>query len=82
MIKTDQVSLTTTRSVIVAAHPGNRQVALHAKGQVYIGGSDVTASNGYHMDNGDKLEITLPADVALYGITSTGTNVVSVLWSI
>jgi hypothetical protein len=34
------------------------------------------------MDNGDKLEITVPADVALYGITSVGTNVVSVLWSI
>jgi protein involved in polysaccharide export with SLBB domain len=42
----------------------------------------VTAANGYHMDNGDKLEITIPADQALYGITSTGTNVISVLYNI
>jgi len=82
MIKTEQVSLTTTRSIVAPAHEGNRQIALHAKGQVYIGGSDVTVANGYHMDNGDKLEITIPADQALYGITSSGTNVVSVLYSI
>lgn len=82
MIKSASVTLSTTRSVIALPHPGNRQIALHAKGQVYLGGDDVTAANGYHMDNGDKLEITIPADVALYGITSSGSNVVTVLYNI
>lgn len=80
-IVSKKVTCTTTATLIVAGDESNRQIALHAKGTVYIGGSDVTTS-AYHMDNGDKLEITLPPKQSLYGITSAGTSDITCFYSI
>jgi hypothetical protein len=76
-----RVTCTTTATLIVAGDDANRQVALHAKGNLYIGGSDVTSSS-YQMDNGDKLEITLPPQQSLYGITSAATSDITCFYSI
>lgn len=82
MVKSAKVTLTTTAGVVVAAHPANRTIELHAKGTLYLGGSDVTANNGYHMDNGDKLTVELAADDVLYGITSAATSDITLLYRI
>lgn len=47
--------------------------------KMYLGGSDVTASNGLHLDNGEMLEIRIPQDNELYGISESTTGNISVL---
>ena len=76
-----QVSVGTTATVLVAASIFYHSVWLHNSGGgiVYIGGADVTTSNGYKLDNGDKMELPVGDNEALYGVTSSGTNTVGVL---
>jgi len=74
MPKTAQVSVTTTRTLVVPELIGDQSVYLHSSsGTLYIGGPDVTTANGYRMDNGDKLTIMVGDHEALYAITSSGT---------
>jgi hypothetical protein len=74
MPKTAQVSVSTTRTLVVPELIGDQSVYLHSSsGTIYIGGPDVTAANGYRLDNGDKLTIMVGDHEALYAITSSGT---------
>jgi hypothetical protein len=74
MPKTAQVSVTTTRTLVVPELIGDQSVYLHSSsGTLYIGGPDVTTANGYRLDNGDKLTIMVGDHEALYAITSSGT---------
>jgi len=74
MPKTAQVSVTTTRTLVVPELIGDQSVYLHSSsGTIYIGGPDVTTANGYRLDNGDKLTIMVGDHEALYAITSSGT---------
>ena len=75
-----QVTITSTASVIVSAN-SYRNIYLHnlGGGAIYIGGSNVTTSNGYKLDNGDKLSLIIGDREALYGIASSGTHNVGVL---
>ena len=77
-----QKTLTTTRSIIVDANRADQIVQIHGKGAFFLGGADLTTTNGFIVDNGDKLSIQLSDNEALYGITSTGTSDVSVLVTI
>jgi hypothetical protein len=74
MPKTAQISVSTTRTLVVPELIGDQSVYLHSSsGTIYIGGPDVTAANGYRLDNGDKLTIMVGDHEALYAITSSGT---------
>ena len=79
-----QVTVNTTATVLVAATDFDQTAWLHNSGGgvVYIGGSNVTTTNGYKLDNGDKMELPVGDHEALYGVTATGTNVVCVLTQI
>jgi hypothetical protein len=78
-ISTSQLSIGTTRSVVVADDLFPESVHLHsASGTLYIGGSDVTAANGFRLDNGDKVTID-NHDNPIYAITSSGTSTLYVL---
>lgn len=79
-----QVTVGTTATVLVAATGFDQTAWLHNSGGgvVYIGGSNVTTTNGYKLDNGDKMELPVGDHEALYGVTATGTNVVCVLTQI
>jgi hypothetical protein len=73
-------SVGTTAAVVVPALPGDQSVYLHsASGTLYIGGPDLTAANGYRMDNNDKLTIMVGDHEPLYAITSSGTSTLYVL---
>ena len=76
-----QVTVTTTATLLVAANIMDQTVQLHnlGGGAVYIGNASVTTSNGYKMDNTDKLQIPLGDNEALYAITASGTHIVAVL---
>ena len=79
-----QVTVNTTATVLVAATGFDQTAWLHNSGGgvVYIGASNVTTTNGYKLDNGDKMELPVGDHEALYGVTATGTNVVCVLTQI
>ena len=74
MPKTAQISVSTTRTLVVPELIGDQSVYLHSSsGTLYIGGPDVTTADGYRLDNGDKLTIMVGDHEALYAITSSGT---------
>lgn len=70
---------TSTATVIVAGDLYAEEVHIHSgSGTLYLGNSDVTSSNGYRMDNGDKA-VFRNHEGALYAIAGTGTPIVYVL---
>lgn len=78
-MKTSQVTVTTTATLLVAADPHDQTVSLHAAtGACFIGNASVTASTGFKIDNGDKVTLPLGAYEALYAITSSGSDTVYV----
>ena len=76
-----QVSVGTTATVLVAATGFDQTVWLHNSGGgiVYLGDSGVTTSNGYKLDNGDKMQLLVGDHEGLYGVTASATNTVGVL---
>ena len=75
-------TVTTTRSLVVPADNITRTVYLHVAGAgtVYIGGSDVTSSNGMQTEkNAVPFQFVLPAGETLYAITAAGTEELRIL---
>jgi hypothetical protein len=79
MATSKQVTVTTTSQNIVSVADVTQHVYLHAKHAIYIGNEAVTSSNGYLMDNGDKLDIRLNAGESLSAITGTGSGTLHIL---
>jgi hypothetical protein len=78
-ISSAQITVTTSPTLLVAADAQAEQVNLHSSsGIIYLGDSNVTASTGYRMDNGDKV-VLQNHENAIYGICSSGTALMSVL---
>lgn len=74
-----QFTITTTPQVIVTGDNYSEEVHIHSgSGTVYIGGADVTTSNGYRMDNGDK-QVFRNHEGPLYCVAASGTPVLYVL---
>ena len=82
-MKAFKVSVTTTATLIVAADIEKRTIYLHndSGGSIYLGGSDVTTTVGYHFKNQETLALDIPQGETLYGITATNTHDISVLRS-
>jgi len=76
-----QVSVGSTPTLLAAATNFYQTVWLHNSGGgvVYIGAANVSTTNGYKLDNGDKMELPVGDHEALYGVTASGTNTVCVL---
>jgi hypothetical protein len=76
-----QVTVGTTATLLVAANIMDQTVQLHnlGGGAVYLGNASVTTSNGYKMDNADKLQIPVGDNEPLYAIAASGTHTVAVL---
>lgn len=78
----NQYSITTTRSKVVAAAPIQRTIYLHvlSAGTVYIGGADVTTANGMLTEkNAVPFEMILPAQNELWAIVDSGTEDLRIL---
>lgn len=80
-IITSQVTVTGTRQSIISVDNVSRDVLLHAKHEVFIGNSGVTSSNGYVMDNGDEVRLSLQEGEDLWAGTSGGSGTLHVLVS-
>ena len=81
MAISNQFTITTTSQSIVSVDDVTQHVYLHTKQKAYIGNEGVTISNGYLMDNGDKLEIWLNAGEVLWALTDAGSGTLHVLIS-
>jgi hypothetical protein len=79
-----QITVGTTAVILAAATNFDQTVWLHNSGGgvVYIGAANVSTTNGYKLDNGDKMELPVGDHEALYGVTASGTNTVCVLTQI
>jgi hypothetical protein len=80
-IITSQVTVTGTSQSIISVDNVSRDVLLHAKHEVFIGNSGVTSSNGYIMDNGDEVRLSLQEGEDLWVVTSGGSGTLHVLVS-
>ena len=80
-MKSTAVTVATTATVVVSADNKNRDVYIHNSGgsKIYLGGSDVTTTNGYHLANTESAAFFLPLGETIYGVVAAGTNVVNVL---
>ena len=78
MATSSQKTITTTSQSIVSVD-NVTNVSLHAKNAMYIGNEGVTSSNGYLMDDGDKLSLVLNEGEVLYGVTGTSTATLHIL---
>jgi hypothetical protein len=78
-----QIIVTTTPTVLVPANIADQTALVHATDNaLFIGGSDLTTANGYVVDHKDKLTVQVGDHEGLYGVVSSGTTVVSVLYQV
>jgi len=71
------VTVTTTAQQIITKSNAWRTIYLHVlgAGTVYIGGSDVTSTNGLLTEkNAVPLQIEIPAQEELWAVTASGTE--------
>ena len=80
-IITSQVTVTTTSQSIISVDNVVRDVLLHAKHDIYVGNSGVTSSNGYLLDNGDELRLSLAEGENLFAVTGTSSGTLHILVS-
>lgn len=75
------VTVTTTATLVVPKDDKPRTVYLHnsAGVTVYLGGSAVTTSNGWHLGNGETETLFIPTNETLYGIVAAGSHDLKVL---
>ncbi len=75
------VTVTTTATLVVPKDDKPRTVYLHnsAGVTVYLGGSAVTTSNGWHLGNGETETLFIPTSETLYGIVAAGSHDLKVL---
>ncbi len=81
-MRSAQVTVGTTATLLAGADNINRLIYVHALSNttVYLGGSDVTTSNGFILEKDDGyLSLTIPIGETVYAVVETGTEVVTVL---
>jgi hypothetical protein len=81
-MKTSAVTVGTTATLLIAADNKDRVCYLHSgTGSIYVGGSDVTAATGIHLPNSTTMQLSVPFNETIYGITSASTQTMRVLTS-
>ena len=80
-IITSAVTVTTTSQSIISVDNVQRDVLLHAKHAIYVGNSAVTSSNGYLLDNGDEIRLSLTEGEDLWAVSGSGSGTLHVLVS-
>lgn len=80
-IISSQVTVTGTKQSIIGVDNVTRDVLLHAKHEVFIGNSGVTSTNGYILDNGDQIRLSLMDGEDLWAVTSGGSGTLHILVS-
>ena len=80
MISTRTTVSTTAAKIVSAAINEPRTIVIRPDGNdLYIGGSDVTITNGLKIDNNTNFTIQIPPNEELWAVVGSGTHGVWVL---
>jgi len=73
-IVTNQITLTDTPSLIVAATVAGAYVNILNRGSktCFVDGANVTATNGYELRNNANMTVWIAPGEAIYGVCGTG----------
>lgn len=77
-LQTSQFTVGTAAMLIAGPDVMTQFVTIHndnANQQVFIGGSDVSTSNGFHVDGKEEHSFTLYPGDALYAVSSGSDNI-------
>ena len=83
MASSKQLLVNSTAQILVEAYGENRRVVLHNSNDhpCYIGGSNVTSSNGMQFPKDSNLDFLVPIGSVIYAATNgANTTTVSVLY--
>lgn len=74
-----QVTLGTTATLIAAARAGRTKITITSTAATvfYVGGSGVTAANGFYVAAAAGASVTLDTAAAVYGVVAAGTLLVA-----
>ena len=78
-ISNKQVTVTTDPTLVFGADPDGARIHLRSDGDVYLGSSTVTISNGMKLKKDELLNLFIGPDETLYGIVAAETETVYVL---
>ena len=81
IVSSTQVTVATTPTLLVRADSDGCRVVIHKvkAHQIYLGGSDVTTSNGFLFDHDGTVDIDLKANGELYACCATATETAYIL---
>jgi hypothetical protein len=83
MAVSTQVTVGTTPTLLVPANIADQSAYIHAgSSDVFIGGPNVSTTNGYLMDHKDKLSVGVGDHEGLYAVVTSGTSLVYVLYQV
>jgi hypothetical protein len=78
MSLTSGVITTNASSAVLIKKAGSNPIKLNlhnsSGGVIYVGGSNVSSSNGYHISNTENLDLTLLPGNSLYGLSGSGSR--------
>jgi len=78
MSLTSGVITTNASSAVLIKKAGSNPIKLNlhnsSGGVIYLGGSNVSSSNGYHISNAENLDLTLLSGNSLYGLSGSGSR--------
>jgi len=80
-MKSTALTVGTSSVLAVAADDIHRQIYIHHQSGnfIYIGGDDLTTSNGLHIEKDQTLTIELPANQTIFAISSHADQEVRIL---
>ena len=81
-MKSEQIAVGLTAVRILTANNVNRRIYFHddSTHPIYLGGSDVTTSNGLEVDKNTLLEMFIPADEELWAVSNNAGQSISILY--
>lgn len=81
-MKSEQLTIGTSAARILTVENTNRHVYFHddSSHPVYLGGSNVTTSNGLHIPKDALLEMFIPANEELWAVSTHADQTVSILY--
>lgn len=79
----DQISVGTTATLLVAGDRDGLRIAVRNRDAdpVYLGGDDVTTSEGFQLDEGESASFFIDTEDDLYAVVGSGTARVDTLVS-
>ena len=77
----EEFTITTSPVKIISSQNFEQTVYLHNdhSSKMYIGGSDVTTTNGFHLTQDTNINIRIPQDNELYAVVASGSGDLHIL---